>query len=317
MGSAYLPVASMAIANSRGVLRGKLLSFLRQATAFRANNVAKFYYESPRENWPLESAFPGCIPFADRVWIEYKVPETINIGGKIQRRAQGELFVALVCEDGTEAFLRSKEMQEDYVRLTGKAVPPLPEIMGLKDKLSGCRYEVLVVVPHAEPIVLGWMCIFVKKEVGATPILDKNGHTLFAINKTKFSSPQMGADTVFEFARIGLLSFSMASCRNIRIVDVPQEKPVGNREKRRSSVCAARIVELCVTKPVVKKNGALEQPGQLDLTTHEPLSRHMIRGHFKTYTPEKPLFGDRIGTYWWSQQWRGDDSAGVIEHVYT
>jgi len=43
---------------------------------------------------------------------------------------------------------------------------------------------------------------------------------------------------------------------------------------------------------------------------------HLCRGHFKTYTKEKPLFGHITGRYWWQPHARGLKSEGTIIKNY-
>lgn len=43
---------------------------------------------------------------------------------------------------------------------------------------------------------------------------------------------------------------------------------------------------------------------------------HIVRGHFKTYTDENPLFGKVTGTWWWGHHARGDEKNGVSIHDY-
>jgi hypothetical protein len=40
---------------------------------------------------------------------------------------------------------------------------------------------------------------------------------------------------------------------------------------------------------------------------------HIVRGHFKTYTEERPLFGKRTGTYWWQPMLRGTENRFVLK----
>jgi hypothetical protein len=43
---------------------------------------------------------------------------------------------------------------------------------------------------------------------------------------------------------------------------------------------------------------------------------HLVRGHFKVYTDDAPLFGQFTGRYWWTPHVRGDESKGVVEKDY-
>lgn len=43
---------------------------------------------------------------------------------------------------------------------------------------------------------------------------------------------------------------------------------------------------------------------------------HKVRGHFRTYTAEKPLMGRHVGTYWFAPHVRGDKEAGKVVSDY-
>ncbi len=43
---------------------------------------------------------------------------------------------------------------------------------------------------------------------------------------------------------------------------------------------------------------------------------HTCRGHFKSYTAKKSLFGKYTGTYWWGSHMRGQKNLGVIQKEY-
>lgn len=62
--------------------------------------------------------------------------------------------------------------------------------------------------------------------------------------------------------------------------------------------------------------GAKRQTDETGKGTGISPSAHIMRGHFKTYTKEKPLFGSRVGTFWWASQVRGSKDEGVVEKTY-
>jgi len=43
---------------------------------------------------------------------------------------------------------------------------------------------------------------------------------------------------------------------------------------------------------------------------------HLCRGHFKTFTKDKPLLGHGVGTYWWQPQVRGNKKKGAVVKSY-
>jgi len=43
----------------------------------------------------------------------------------------------------------------------------------------------------------------------------------------------------------------------------------------------------------------------------------LFRGHFKTYTKDKPLFGKLVGKYWFKPHARGNKKKGVVVKDYS
>lgn len=41
------------------------------------------------------------------------------------------------------------------------------------------------------------------------------------------------------------------------------------------------------------------------------MALHRVRGHFKTFTADRPLLGQHVGTYWWGWQIRGKAENGI------
>ena len=50
--------------------------------------------------------------------------------------------------------------------------------------------------------------------------------------------------------------------------------------------------------------------------SHNKLSLHFRRGHFKTYSQEAPLFGRIVGTFWWDAHTAGNAEIGVVTKDY-
>lgn len=328
MGDAILPVAQTAIVNARGEMRGSIMRFLRQATAIQANAIAKYYWtESPKEEWRIDRDFPSCVPFADRVWVEFAMPNTINSEGKISHHDNGGLSVAVLCEDGTRAFMDSDECKSGYTKITGKDIPSQMALDGLAAKLSVFCCDVLLVPRRAPPLPIGFVVYSIKREAGAFPIScgkDANGAPgdLFGVRsypKGLNIDRDKATELIQGYSKVALLAFSFSACRNIVLSDVANHPLVGNRATRRSVPLAARIVEIRLNTDLHRNTKA---PSNGDGETNpsdtqtEPIARHLVRGHFKTYSTDRPLFGSIVGTFWWSQQFRGDENVGIVEHVY-
>ena len=63
--------------------------------------------------------------------------------------------------------------------------------------------------------------------------------------------------------------------------------------------------------------GASKSRAEARREAGEANALHLVRGHFKTYTGEAPLFGSRTGTYWWGWHERGSVESGVSLHDYS
>jgi hypothetical protein len=99
-------------------------------------------------------------------------------------------------------------------------------------------------------------------------------------------------------------------CKNIKVVDVVPPRKLNKKRTRRKKEPLFIYKTLVIVKPGVTK------------TSNEPCGSekdsrvHLCRGHFKEYTPEKPLFGKHIGRYWWEPQVRGNIENGMVTKKY-
>ena len=59
----------------------------------------------------------------------------------------------------------------------------------------------------------------------------------------------------------------------------------------------------------------LEDEGQA-ATVGLQRALHICRGHFATYSPDKPLFGKHAGTFWVPAHVRGNAERGVVAKDY-
>lgn len=100
---------------------------------------------------------------------------------------------------------------------------------------------------------------------------------------------------------------ALLACKNVAGVDVhPPAKLQRARQQR-------GLLPLVSFKTLVIKTGGRAR-GSTGVTGEgEPLALHWVRGHFKTYTAEKPLLGRAVGTYWWSPHLAGQADRVVVK----
>lgn len=107
-----------------------------------------------------------------------------------------------------------------------------------------------------------------------------------------------------------LLAHSLLGCKNVDLEDHRPDPKMNRAAIKRHGQGLTRFTTLAI-RPMggthVQERFALGN-GQTAL--------HLVRGHFKTFTPERPLLGKHAGTYWWSPNVRGKEEHGVVVKDY-
>lgn len=113
---------------------------------------------------------------------------------------------------------------------------------------------------------------------------------------------------------IALMAVSLMNCSNVSTEKAGELVHRAPDKKRKGKVKKGKVARLSfhtIVLPGMPGGGA-------STAEHEAaLARHRVRGHFKTFTPEKPLFGKLTGTYWWGWQVRGNAKNGIVETDYS
>lgn len=104
---------------------------------------------------------------------------------------------------------------------------------------------------------------------------------------------------------MGLL---LLGCKNIEAQKIQASIPL-NKKRIKYNKQPIFTYHTLVLKPVGKKQESI--PRHL---WHNRI--HLARGHFKTYTAEKPLFGHITGRFWWQPHIRGRNREGVVMKDY-
>lgn len=110
---------------------------------------------------------------------------------------------------------------------------------------------------------------------------------------------------ILSFVNTGLL---LISCKNITTEIIPAPEKL-NKKRIKQGKQPLFSYHTLVIKPVGKR--------QESIPKHLWENRiHLQRGHFKTYTAEKPLFGHITGRFWWQPHVRGRNKDGVVMKDY-
>lgn len=110
---------------------------------------------------------------------------------------------------------------------------------------------------------------------------------------------------------IVLHTCSLFACRNISLREKQVPDKLQRKQERKHGRRYFKEYVLTITLPE-KRAGRIGDSHPTPRTV--PL--HLCRGHFKTFTAEKPLLGKHTGQYWWQPHVRGDEKNGTIKKDY-
>lgn len=112
-----------------------------------------------------------------------------------------------------------------------------------------------------------------------------------------------------KIACVAGMTTSFMHCKNVKQVEAKEDP--GERFRKQYKVPKFTYRTLCIDpmKEVLRREGQSEATG---------LKRalHICRGHFSTYSDEKPLFGKYAGTFWVPDHVRGKKEHGEVVKDY-
>lgn len=109
------------------------------------------------------------------------------------------------------------------------------------------------------------------------------------------------------------MAFTFANCANVKLEDVTEQEQPPEKIRRRLKLPCVKRYTLNIAGHSTKPRR--EGPGEPQ-TGIMPF--HLCRGHFATYTAEKPMFGNPklVGRYWHPPHMKGREERGKIEKDY-
>lgn len=104
------------------------------------------------------------------------------------------------------------------------------------------------------------------------------------------------------------VAISFMHCKNVHLIDEPLTRQRRRKLERKGGI-RYKVLDIEPFKKQVRRE---TQPGESQLQR----ALHICRGHFATYTDEKPLFGKVTGTFWKPMHVRGNKSQGQVVKDY-
>ena len=113
---------------------------------------------------------------------------------------------------------------------------------------------------------------------------------------------------------LALFFQALLSCRNVDRIPVEPPAPLSKKRVRRGGLPLVRYHRLRIRLP--GKERTVVDPAKLPRVGEAVVGLHYVRGHFKSYTAERPLLGRAVGTFYWPPCLKGKASAGVVGKTY-
>jgi len=271
---------------------------------FEVTNVHE--YLAVNEKKFMESvrdAIPCAIPPFPDCWMEFRSADTSWVCGSAVRQV-GCLL--------SSWDIRDRDVRERAEALRRLNVPP-ERVDGVVGDLCWLVLGVFGLRTNDGNVGLGsgftWL------------FLDREGRILkpmlpgFSVDQDLTAGEMEAAAMIaLKFMAVIAMACSFLSCRNVRRVENEPDAKLQKARQRRGKPPLTKYytLEIEPMKEVLRREGRSEEVGLKK-------ALHICRGHFATYTEEKPLFGrpGATGRFWIPSHVRGSKDAGEIRKDYS
>jgi hypothetical protein len=272
------------------------------STVVLADNVMDYFASSdPGKEWAWLDLPAFRLPF-DRLFVESKAhPVVSSLFGRF-----GILFVS---GGDAQSFIAEGESRGFGKVIASRILEDLPML----------REKCCHIVHYGAVASIDRRGTFITPVHRGTVFLDSDFRLLRGplgqvdplITETSTDDPGPLKNFLFLTTFPLFLAVGFMNCKNVTI-EPHDPDPAINRERRkagRKPFVRYHTINIEPMKRVLRTEGQVDKVG---------LARalHIVRGHFATYTPEKPLFGRVAGTVWRPAHVRGSADEGIVVSDY-
>jgi hypothetical protein len=269
----------------------------------QVDEIAKHYYMNDQQEWEAKD-YPYAIPPWTECFIEWKEP-------LVMRAREGIVPISNPSQVGVfvKHFAGAKHVA-GVAKLLDTSLNPISGMIP-SDAVHAATLTPAVSY-RGSVLFLNFASFWFMNSNGMIVSKCHSGHGINAMKDTGISDRDLG-DSLDTYTHIAALAFTFANCSNVKLEDVTQQEQPPAKIRRRLKLPEVKRYTLNIaghsTKP--RREGTGEpQEGIMPF--------HLCRGHFATYTPEKPMFGNPklIGRYWHPPHTRGKKERGEIIKDY-
>lgn len=286
----------------------------QKTTLVDISNVARWFFEeSGKEGWDANRDFPVIVPPWPRTWFEFGCPKRIRVNNDMLSvtDVSGVRFGVYMATIEIPEEASTRVLKDDFLiaqikRYYPGNIPPIGSERGERTSAAvkdgaRCRWVTI------------WNMYMAKRSL--VPIglgihyVDYEGKNIDGAQYGLFAK-EIGGD---QWASMGIMAtlfaISLLHCKNVELVNEPISKKASKRQGRNGD----RVIYKTLVIEPLKKQIRNENHGE-KTNIHRAL--HICRGHFATYTEERPLFGKLSGTFWIPMHVKGDKKYGEVKKDY-
>lgn len=260
-----------------------------------ADNISEYYMEgSDKEAWDIQFDFPNMAPPFDAFWIEARNHPRANYSGVVEQIDTGGVQRCGALFQAKRERVGWRLGAEMYWQIQGRSIGPLGIVLLRLDERGRWVPEDGVRTPDGERGV---------------PVAIPNAQEY--IRQSGPEAVQELTRAVIEAVKPLLLAVSFMHCKNVQRREVAPSQYENRyyRKKHRKSLVRYHVLDIDPMRKVLKTEG---RSGEVGLKK----ALHICRGHFATYTEDKPLFGRLVGSFWKESHVRGSAKEGAVVKDY-
>lgn len=295
---------------------------IKEATVIEISNVADYFYvASGREHWGFDD-FPNIAPPFYAMWFEFVAPKGSEFSLAWSQTQPINQAGVLILAD-TISNIRSRVTTEQYGRIFKKH-----EWIGQEHWLCAASVFTRQKGEDVKNVIIGPTHVFTYGVTKLGRLTGKPGINTFGVTAEEKELESWSADRSQGIFFCALLALSFIHCKGVtfRREDAGRERlsklevaqlrrrlkrgEIESYEKHRPTL-AFRTLEIEPLKRILREAGAETEGVGLKKALH------IVRGHFKTYTEQRPLLGRHVGTFFFDSHIRGDRESGTVQKQYS
>lgn len=270
------------------------------------SNVARWIWvDSAKEYYDYSKDFPTLISPWPYAWLEYVSPGFMNIKGELKELPKVKVGVSVQrspADLGTALALLA-EMKRSNPNVNEEAFSK--SVASWIDAKWLQIFTTYAKVYNAnKPHKM--MQILISGVDASGKFVGKPVHLMGDANTTE-EDVEKSSTLLIPV----LMALSLCHCKNVEIIEQHPDAKINKKRARRGKEPKITYKTLVIdgAKKLLREEGGSETNGLAK-------ALHICRGHFATYSEDKPLFGKHTGTFWKPMHTRGSAKHGVAAKDY-